>query len=262
MLKRSLAVLMVVVLAASGCAQLRDRLQNPTEGGPGSNYESYLGGGADTLLVELDHSPGAKWDTSQRVDEQFKQEVQRITDKRVVVETSRDLPGKGEDYAYSSEELRQLHRDHQDFQSGNGTVVMHALFLDGDYGGNVAGLAFDADAFALFKGTISEQTCSNDALTCTGGVREWKVTRSVAIHEAGHLFGLVNSPLPMVTPHEMTQDPKPDTPKNEGKAHSTNEDSVMYWKVENTGGLASLIGGGEVPWEFDSNDMQDARAVR
>lgn len=276
---RALTVVLVSLLVAtSGCTQIVDAFQDGGLAGPGAHYEAYLAGTADRLVVELDYAPGALWDTSTNADEDFVSELERITDKEVVVEASQDLPRKGPDYAYSMQELRALHADHQDLESGNGTVVMHALFLDGEFEAEVAGLAYDEDAFALFKGTIRERTCSNDADSCNGpvqaigsalgqndpAVREWKVTRAVAIHEAGHLLGLVNSPLPMIEEHEMTQDPKPDTPQNEGEAHSTNENSVMFWRVEATGedGLDTLIEGGDVPWRFDGNDLQDARAIQ
>lgn len=260
-MKPWMGALLAVVLVTSGCAQLQQRLDNTRDRGPGSNYGAYLAGSADTLVVELDYSPGALWDTSTPAEEQFKQQLERITKKRIVIKSAQELPSNGDDYSYSAQQLVQLHRQHQDRTAGNGTAVMHALFLDGEYQGDVAGLAFAAKGFAIFTGSIEEKTCSNDALVCNG-VKQWRVMRAVAIHEAGHLFGLVNSPLPMVEPHEMTQDPRPKTQKNEGDAHSTNESSVMFWKVESSAGLSQLIGGGEVPWRFGTLDIRDARAIQ
>lgn len=262
--KRFLAVLLVVLVALSGCAQLQQRLQDLTDGpvdrGAGSNYEELLAGSTGTLLVEVSHSPGALWNNDAKRD--FRQEVQRITQKDIRITASADLPENGGNYRYSLSELQEFHATHQDRQDDADRVVMHALFLDGEYQrDNVAGLAFAGSGFALFKGEIREKTCSNDALVCDG-VREWKVTRSVAVHEAGHLFGLVNCPLPMVTPHEMTSDPNPETEPNEGKCHSQNDDSVMFWKVERSRGLDDLIGEGDVPSTFDDKDIQDAREIQ
>lgn len=264
---RSLAVLVTVLVALSGCAQLADRLQDVTntvnpDRGSGSHHEKLLAGDTDTLLLEISHSQGAMWDSDTRAERDVKQQLARITDKQIRVTSSQDLPSKGEDYRYSSEELRSYHEEYQDREDTEDRVVMHGLFLDGKYERqNTAGLAFAGSGFALFKGEIRDVTCSNDALVCDG-VREWKVTRAVTIHEAGHLFGLVDCPLPMVEDHEMDQDPNPDTQQNEGKCHSENNDSVMFWKVERSGGLEDLIGGGDVPWEFDSDDVQDARAIQ
>jgi hypothetical protein len=195
------------------------------------------------------------------------------------VQASQDLPQQGSDYHYTIAELKDLHAEHLDTDPDTDTEVMHALFVDGELGGTTAGVAFDGNAFALFKGHIEEITCGNDEETCTrgdpidpstnpnrllsqGSVREWKVTRSVAIHEAGHLFGLVNSPLPMVESHEMTEDPNPDTPGNEGKAHSENESSVMYWKIENTADFGKIVDGGDIPYRFGQLDIKDARAIQ
>jgi hypothetical protein len=53
----------------------------------------------------------------------------------------------------------------------------------------------------------------------------------------------------MVTPHEDGQHPK----------HSTNDQSVMYWAVENTLGIQGLLG--TIPNQFDQNDIDDVRAA-
>lgn len=268
-----------LLVPASGCTMI-DALPGSTERsrGPGALYQSYLAGSSDRILVELDYAPGARWDESTPAKSDFVDQLERITQKEVVVQADQDLEGQGWDYAYSVSELQDLHERHQDARSGNGTEVMHALFVQGEYRGSVAGVAFAPRAFAVFKGQIDENTCDNDEPVCRGScppmdptclnrvdpsVREWKVTRSVAIHEAGHLLGLVANPLPMVEDHLMEEDPNPDTPEDEaGDSHSSNESSVMYWKIANTAQLDDFVDGGEVPWRFGRLDVKDARAVQ
>lgn len=282
---RSRTLLMVVLVAfpLAGCTYLEDLgLARTAPQGPGSLYESYLAGSSDQIVVELDYAPGARWDPDTPAEDQFVEQLERITQKDVVVRDSQDLEGQGSDYAYSLTELRDLHRQHLDTRPGNGTEVMHALFLDGEFQGTVAGLAYAPRAFAVFKGQIDENTCDNDAEICNApcpttdptclsrtqpGVREWKVTRSVAIHEAGHLLGLVNSPMPMVEDHEMDEDPRPETERHENESHSSNRSSVMFWKTADAKQATQLadddyVDGGEIPYRFGRLDVADARAVQ
>lgn len=243
-------VILVLAAGLTGCTQVLETLQ-PGSQGPGSNYEAYLTGDR-RLVVELDHSPGAKWDTGRDAPEAFREELERITAKDVEIRTNQELPSRSGDDPWTTSELRELHERHQDLSSNDERVVMHALFLEGRHEDErTVGLAYDADAFALFMGRIQDVTCSNGALVCDRAER-YEVVRAVSIHEAGHLFGLVNAPLPMQTAHE---DP-------DSAGHSSNSDSVMYWKVESARAITDLFGGDTVPYTFDSNDMADARAQR
>lgn len=260
MVRRWFAVFAVLLVASSGCATLTETFREagerftPGDKGPGSKHAEYLGGDADTLLVEISHTPGATWGDD-RAEDAFIQEVERLTGKDVEIEMDDQLPAKGDDYRYTSQELREFHAQHQDNEDGEGTVVMHILFLDGKFQEeNVAGLAFASAGAALFMGEIKDMTCENDDFLCDG-VREWRVVRSVAIHEAGHLAGLVNCPLPMTEDREATDE-------DGGECHSANEDSVMYWAVVVRRGLQNLIADQDVPSTFDEHDMNDAQAAQ
>lgn len=273
---RILALVGVLVLA-SGCTQAFPQAFQPEPQGPGDAYDQYLAGDAGTILVEVHHAPGALWADEAEAD--FVRELERITEKDVRIETNQSLPSNGEDYVYSISELVAFHEERASSEGEDGEVVMRALLLDGELGGNTAGLAFAPSTFAVAMGTIRDApyTCENDALVCANegdllsgqdpspAVEEWKLARAIAIHEAGHLVGLVNCPLPMVEDREMSDDPAPEQDGNAGRCHSENDGSVMFWQLGY--GWSSfepddVIEGGDVPWQFDAHDVQDARAAQ
>ncbi|MGH7859306.1 MAG: hypothetical protein ACREQY_18425 [Candidatus Binatia bacterium] len=258
---RTPALLLLAALAA-GCT-------NPLDGGggPGSKWEDYATGGG-VLLVEIDHSPGAA--PSQRMLDAFKRELGELTGKTVDTTMRAELGSRGATSVYTVDELRELDDEHQDERDRRDVVVMHALFVDGciercpsSSGGGPAGIAFSDDAFAIAMGAIRDFTCADGSPLCLGEAEESNAVRAVAIHEAGHLVGLVNLGLPMVTDHEMDGDPAPNQPGDQGEGHSKNERSVMWWQVELSIGLQNLISRGEqIPHEFDAQDLQDAAVAR
>ncbi|MDX1612205.1 MAG: zinc-dependent metalloprotease family protein [Candidatus Thermoplasmatota archaeon] len=248
-IKTIVAPLMALLVALAGCNGLPN-LNNPQ--GVGANYESYLTGGG-VLVLELDHSPGKA--PPERVKDAMRQEMSRITQKTVEIQTAADLPSRSADHTWSVDELTTLAEQHQDQQDRQGVVVMHALFVDGRIQNErIAGLAFLADTYAFALGTMEQNTCADSAVVCASGKPRYSnALRAVAIHEAGHLFGLVDITLPMVQPHE----------DQDHEGHSDNPDSVMWWEVEVGTRLSNLItGGDDIPWQFDQNDIRDARAIQ
>ena len=87
----------------------------------------------------------------------------------------------------------------------------------------------------------------------------FKITEhSVWIHEIGHLLGLVDNGLPMVSDH---RDPDP----GHG-AHDDNELCVMYWANDRSGMLErirdNVEGGEESSLGFDDACLADIAALR
>ena len=241
-------VMLTGLVALAGCANI---VPTP-EGGPGALAEEYLAGGG-VLIIELDHSPGAP--PTSKVQAALREEIGRITQKTVEIRVSRDLPARGDTHTYSLDELRDLHDAHQDERARSGVAVLHLLFVDGRVvNERTAGVAYLEDAAALGIGLMRENTCSDGGgVLCLGQPEFSNAVRAVAVHEVGHLLGLVNLGLPMVTPHEDREHP----------GHSSSDRSVMWHEVETANGLQNLFDGGAgIPWQFDSNDIQDARAIQ
>ncbi|MDP8927211.1 MAG: hypothetical protein M3O70_01165 [Actinomycetota bacterium] len=143
---------------------------------------------------------------------------------------------------YSAEDLRSLAADHRDTQSGQGEVSVYVLVLPGRFElRGVPGVAFAATAFALFPDVVGAQ------LPPSANVAGFQTT--LAIHELGHLFGLVN--LTGVGGfHEDENHP----------GHAKTEDSVMHWAVESFS-FTELFGSGP-PSEFTDADREEMRLVR
>jgi hypothetical protein len=147
-------------------------------------------------------------------------------------------------------DVQAYSHQHQDTKTGDKTVVLHLLFLDGQYQqDNVLGVTVistrgssvvSTGPIAIFSQSLRD-SCSPLTL-CTSSDPLWA---PVLIHEFGHAMGLVNTGAPMKTDHEDTAHP----------GHSTNTNSVMYWEVE-TSSITSLVRGG-IPDNYDSNDRGD-----
>lgn len=162
----------------------------------------------------------------------------------VTVSLSNAIPATGA--SYSTDDLRELERTHRDVQPSGDTMsiwmVWATVSADSTGGGVVAGIAYAGSSCAVFAKTLED---NSGILTPRDSM-----DRAVALHELGHLMGLVDLGAPMQTPHEDAAHP----------GHSSNQDSVMYWQVEGQG-LFDLIRGGGAPDGFDANDIADLRGI-
>lgn len=125
---------------------------------------------------------------------------------------------------------------------GGGTAVLQLLFVHGRYvdAEGVLGVSVRGDAAAIFS---DEVDASGSPLVGAAAVED-----AVAIHELGHLLGLV----------DLHVDTGRDDPEHPG--HSTNRRSVMYWAVESTL-VADVLQGGP-PRDFDQADLADLARIR
>ncbi|RME52706.1 MAG: hypothetical protein D6795_06390, partial [Deltaproteobacteria bacterium] len=105
----------------------------------------------------------------------------------------------------------------------------------------ILGLAHRGASIAMFKRTIQEVA----SLLAPPRLIE----QTTLDHEFGHLIGLVNSGIGMVTPHE-----DPDHP-----AHDVNPHCIMYF-ANNGSNVISILETGEIPF-FDDNCLRDIAAA-
>ena len=93
--------------------------------------------------------------------------------------------------------------------------------MDDTPSGVVLGLSYRGASFAIFSDNIGGGTpfVTTDEIEGTG-----------AVHEAGHLLGLVNGGCPMAAPHEDAQSP----------FHCNDQDCVMFWQIRVPFGSPSI----------------------
>ena len=128
--------------------------------------------------------------------------------------------------------------------SSGDRVTMWVAFVGGSYAesGSALGAAFAASAAVIFRDRIEDAT---SALLIAS-----EIERSVLVHEAGHMLGLVNIGYRSASDHEDPARPH----------HSNNPDSVMYWAVEDLS-IRNILGGGP-PDDFDAADRADLAMLR
>lgn len=230
-----IAIVALLGAATSGCLT-----------GPKSAGHDFLSGQPySKLAVEIDYADGQAPRSS--AASLLQQRIQERLNKAGGV-TLQQTAFTPTDSSYSVDELRALEAKHRNGQTGGDTIVLYVLYLNGHSDldtseGKVLGVHYGRESIAVFKESV-------DSSSFLGlGFGSEDLEKSVLIHEFGHALGLVNNGVGMVRPHEDADHPK----------HSSNQDSVMYWAVENTLGLPLLST--TPPTQFDSDDVADLRAA-
>jgi hypothetical protein len=157
------------------------------------------------------------------------------------------------DRVWTVDALDAVMADHDSLGVDADTFKIHVLRVDGSYAedtddGKVLGVAWGGDKIAIFVASI-QALCGSDALACAG------TESAVFLHETGHLLGLVDNGIAMLSDHRDAAHGH----------HDTNADCLMHWEKD-TGSVVDVllhaIGGGDVPFRFDAACLADIAAVR
>lgn len=157
------------------------------------------------------------------------------------------IPDQGKT-SWSQVDLIKLGRDNAPdlIQAGDARITI--IFLNGSLAGDPSALGYHplGARFAfVFKDAVASS--SADAKTLA------YLEQSVVVHELGHVSGLVNNGVPMITNHEDPAHPK----------HSKNAECAMNYKIENkataVGALSNAISGNRQVL-FGSETLVDGRS--
>lgn len=203
----------------------------------GSAGRALLDPSIGSAIVEIDTSPDRSLGQSAR--DALGAALGEHGGKAVTLAGDAELPAAE---VTSEADLRALAKKHRDERSDGDTIVVHVLVLSGRFEDEGAlGVAFDATSFAVFPDQLDGGLFSS--------LNRDRFEQAVAVHELGHLFGLVN-----LTGeggfHEDADNP----------GHSRSEDSVMFWAIEDVS-VANVFRGGSPPTTFDDDDRQEMKRI-
>lgn len=167
-----------------------------------------------------------------------------VADKPEGVSVVRGTSFSSSAETYSVADIRNLEARYRGRFSGGDTATMWIVYLNGRLAEQegALGVAYGATSAAVFRERL------NDATTAI--INEAAIERAVASHEMGHLLGLVNIGYRSRRNHEDAAHPN----------HSSNQESVMYWAIEDVS-VRNVLGGGP-PDRFDADDRADLEQLK
>jgi hypothetical protein len=152
--------------------------------------------------------------------------------------------------SWTVQQLQAAEAQSSHHKSSASAIVLHVLYVNGRFddgssgGANALGAAFNASTFAIFKDRIANAS--------TPLVPPDAIESADVVHETGHVLALVNLTYHSPRNHEDPQHP----------GHSSNQQSVMYYAIDNVG-VVNLLGlHSRPPTDFDADDRADLRDLK
>jgi len=213
-------ILLIIVLAAYVIDYLEDEERKNLQSRPGDFYKDYLGDKYSRILVEIDYIEGYGPD-SEALDH-FEAILERECRKDVVFRVDDAITSRQD--RYSIHEINDMEKDHRDDYREGDTAVIYILYLNGSSveKENAVGVSYHGSSIAIFAERIQEAAAFR--------ISAMKIERAVLVHEAGHLFGLVE--LNYKSEHDH-QDPDYEYHCNHADTLG-HHDCVMFWAIETT----------------------------
>lgn len=210
----------------------------------GFHGPAMLRGSVDRLVVEIDTQEGVQ--PSQSAVDHLVGTMRQIVDKPGGVVLAGGNTFASSRTEWTSADLREVASANRNNFSGNGTVVVYVLYVDGGFFADgeqtsAIGVAYNASEFAIFPSRFRGGLLGGNSTA---------IERAVIVHEWGHLLGLVNIGYTSEIDHE---DP-------EHSGHSRDKGSVMYYAIEST--LIGQIFSGSPPENFGDADLADLEGIR
>ena len=180
------------------------------------------------LTVEVDWVTGHKPDSAD-LDAVVEALEQLAHKDPIEVVWDDELPDQGApEWTYAAAEDMELAWRDRYRDAETGEAVIYYLYLDGhsEYDGDssyVLGYAYHGSSLIMFEERIA---ATGGGLPLVGSVGA-----TVAVHELGHLLGLVENGIPMVEDHK---DP-------DHGDHDIDSDCIMYWAA-NTDSVTEMLG--------------------
>ncbi|MHB8585522.1 MAG: hypothetical protein ACYDDF_06750 [Thermoplasmatota archaeon] len=247
-------------VAMSGCFSAIYNFQEQRTA-PGQLALDYIRGNRP-ILVEIHYVDGN--DPPPAALANFQSEMQGILGKNLTITQTGEVPGQGASHKYTWSEINNLEGSVRQHWTDGNQAVLFVLVLDGgsesdssDGSSLVLGAAYHGASVVIFQGNVNAISSSSaSVLSLSQKPSTSDVEQAVLIHEFGHIIGLVDNGIPMVTDHEDHSSPQ-------GQHHSSNKNDVMYWAVESNAALNVLfLQQNSIPWHFDANDKADVAAAR